>query len=403
MLYVNNNIEHFPTATTILISVGAGLISPIITLLHWIEEKSINRRFYDEMRRCGELLDFIHRCPELISTAGSADSALLDKATTELAQSLIMISHLLEVKSKKKAPPPEIAWPRRLLLLYSPRTWTAAGLHFLCHIATIFLLLILVSVGYDEQTDMLQWSEYSRWFFHNPIFAAGLVSWGIRFWALWYATTVKDRWDNTLPILPKRLSVFFLAQTPMSVGDVLARISLVWSIYFGIVGPLVLGGPVERFLKANPSFTSMLNALPVTPTWERVLFWVVSILSPALAYLWAKVEFEASGSKSWLPFPHNLRFFYPASGWQEVLSRCVIILLFIQVIIQLFSIPKTLSIVYRLIPTEYEDSIAIGVLSILLMEFISVALILYGSYRLGLLSYLKSQDIKLPPPPIASI
>ena len=279
-------------------------------------------------------------------------------------------------------------------MLYAPRTWAATGLHALYQLAIILFLLALLTVGYNEQTDMFQWSEYTRWFFHNPIFIAGVAGWGIRFWGLWYAATTKDRWDKTLPVSPKRSAVFFLTQTPLSVRDLLARILLVWSVYFGIVQVLVLRGPAERFLKSSPLLASILNSLPAARPGERLVSWAVSILTPVVAYLWAKVEFEVSDSKPSLPFPHNFRLFYSTSGWPDVISRCTVLLVAIDVVFQFFRIPQALSIVVTLVPKDDQAPVVIGMLSVLLMESISVVLVLYGSYRLGLISYVKRRGSK---------
>jgi hypothetical protein len=95
-----------------LVSGVAALVSPVFALSRWIQEKSIKHRYLDEMRRSGELLEFIQRVPEIMSTINATEAFVLDKARAELEQSVKRVDALLEVKAIKASPPVEMAWPR---------------------------------------------------------------------------------------------------------------------------------------------------------------------------------------------------------------------------------------------------------------------------------------------------
>jgi len=190
------------------------LISPALALTRWIQEKTTKHRSRDEIQRSRELFEFIRHYPKMSATAGSSRSAVLGRARAELAHSITNIDNLLEKAEIKAAPPNELAWPRRLLLLYAPRSWGAMALHTLYYLFATVSILAISALGNDDETDTFQWREFVT-HFHNPLFWIGLSYWIIQLWLLWYAATAKDRWDGTLPIRADRK--VFLMQAPASV------------------------------------------------------------------------------------------------------------------------------------------------------------------------------------------
>jgi hypothetical protein len=232
-----------------LISGAVALISPGLALARWIQEKSRKHRSRDEIQRSRELFEFIQMYPKLSEVACCSGADILTRAHAELAQSINRIDDLLEKRALKATAPREMAWPRRLLLLYAPRSWVALILHVVCHLVTAFSILAVVSLGNNEETDSFRWSEYLR-YLHNPLFWIIFSSYAIHVWLLWYATVIKDQWDGTLPIPTAKK--FFLMQVPASIRELIARMFLVWSLLDLATSVVYRASPTTQALKAAP-------------------------------------------------------------------------------------------------------------------------------------------------------
>jgi|GEM_PF-3874966 len=371
-----------------LVSGVAALVSPVFALSRWIQEKSIKHRYLDEMRRSGELLEFIQRIPEIMSTINATDALVLEKARAELEQSVKRVHALLEAKAIKASPPVEMAWPRRLLLLYAPRTWGATLLHAAYNLVTVFSLLGLYSAGYSDETDSFQWSEYVK-IFGNPLFLTGICYALFVFFLLWYVASTKDRWDKTLPVRPEQSQRHFLRDIPTSVRDLLARVLLAYSL-FDLIFPLGVRGPVKRALTSNPTTASVLSAIPETKVWEKAVVWVAAVACPVLAYLWAEAEFVTRGKRQWLAFPHNLRFLYSFKGWKEAFAQLCVLLFLVNIAAQLAGLHQGILLATQLVPVPKDDADAF-LAGVVLGPAFDIAVLgllpVYASYRLGLKRY----------------
>jgi hypothetical protein len=371
-----------------LVSGLAALVSPVFALSRWIQEKSIKHRYLDEMRRSGELLEFIQRVPEIMSTINATEAFVLERARVELEQSVRRVDALLEAKAIKASPPVEMAWPRRLLLLYAPRTWGATLLHAAYNLATVFSLLALYSAGYSDETDSFQWSEYVK-LFGNPLFLTGICYWLFVLFLLWYVASTKDRWDKTLPVRPERAQRHFLRDIPTSVRDLLARVLLAYSM-FDLIFPLGVRGPVKRALMSNPMTASVLSSIPETKVWEKVVVWIAAVACPVLAYLWADAEFVTRGKSQWLPFPHNLRFLYSPKDWKEAFAQLCFLLFLVNVAAQLAGLHKGILMATQLMPVPKDDADSF-LAGIVIGPAVDIAVLgllpVYASYRLGLKRY----------------
>jgi hypothetical protein len=372
-----------------LISGAVALIGPILALTRWIQEKSTKHRSRDEMQRSHELFEFIRRYPKMSAATGSSGSAVLVRAREELAQSMTNVDNLLEKRALKAAPPTEIAWPRRLFLLYAPRSWGATALHTIYYLFITFSMSAIFSLGDNDETEAFQWREYLT-YFHNPVFWMGLSFWAIQLWLLWYATTTKDRWDGTLPI--DTAKVFFLRQVPVSARELIARMFLVWSL-FDLAVPKIFRGSITRAPNASPIIASILNALPKVPRWEHIVAWTITAFCPVLAYLWARAEFTARGMKLWIPFPHNLRFLYPTSRRRELLAEGFFVYFALYFILSILRTHQLFSITVPVVPSEDQGAFLMGFMWSALVDLMFAGIIpLYAAYRLGLISYLVDQQ-----------
>ena len=370
-----------------LVTGVAALISPTLALARWVQEKSIKHQYREEMRRCGELLDFVQRCPEVMSAIGASESAVLEKARVELGHCANNVERLLDAKLVKASPPLEMAWPRRWLLLYAPRSWGAALLHAVYNLVIVFCLLALFGLGFNDETDAFQWSEYAR-VFRNPVFLVGVCVCLFQFWLLWYIATTKDTWDNTLPVRREQLPTHFLRVAPTTVRSLFARVMLAYST-FELIVPLGVRGPVRRELMTNPSVAAILSAIPEAGPWGRVLTWTAAIMCPLLAYLWAQAEYGWQEKRFSLAFPHNFRFLYPSSGWKEVFAQVSVLLFFTQVVALVIGTREGLRIASRFTPKDDVGFFLTGFLLGPAVDLVLGGLLpIYAAYRLGFISYL---------------
>jgi hypothetical protein len=365
-----------------VISGAASLLSPTLALLRWIQEKSIKSRYRAEMVHSRELFDFIQRCPEMLSTVGTQESAVLERARAELAFSMNKISTLLEISASKAAPPIEVAWPRRLLLLYAPRSWGATILHAVCYLLAVFSALGLVAIGYNDETDTFQWRQYAH-AFQNSFFLMPATVWVFLLLLLWYATTTKDKWDKTLPIRTVRGSDSFLNQTPATVREVLARMLFAYGLFDLAVTPMFHG-----MMKSAPaSIRPFLSAIPEPKLWAHILGWAAAVLCPLLAYMWARVEHRMRGKTLRLAFPHNFRVLYPSRNWQEAFPSASLVVFFLYFVLVLSSAYRLLTLAPQFVPsgdtTPLFTGVALGVAPAVLKSVLAI----YASYRLGLISY----------------
>ena len=393
-------------ASLTLPAIVAGIVTvvgPSLALARWVQEKTTAYRLREEMKHSREILEFVQSCPDMLSTSELVNSEILNRARADLAKSLGRIDYLFERRLATAASPNEMAWPRRLLLLYAPRSWTALGLHVTIYIATALGLLFMVSIGFSDDTGEFLWSEYSRVSQNGifPFLSAGLLLWAFIVSLLWYVTSTRDHWDGALPRHARRIPRSFLRETPAATPELFAHLLLAWAV-FDIVFILAFKGVFAHFIQRAatdvPWFGVMLSELQKDDVWSQVFkwySWTLSALFVVLGYLWSKVEFKARGKNLLLPLPHSLRFLYPASNWQERFSRLLFVLVMIQMARFVYDLCDSLQTVNKialLLPEVSRDAFSFGslfgpVLNILMLG----ALPLYGSYRLGLISHLSDR------------
>ena len=383
-----------------ILTATAALIGPELALARWVQEKTTKHRVREEMKRSREILEFIQSYAEIATVAGSDQSAVLNRARAELAESVRTIDHLLKKREATAATPREMAWPRRLLLLYAPRSWVALFLHAANHVLAVFGLVLLVALGFNDETGEFQWTEYSR-LFHSafsPFFLVCLLFWTFLAFLLWYVTTTKDYWDKTLPIHIGQAPKSFLGQTPKNCPGLFARVLLASSIFdivFSLTTSRIFERTVEEIASRTFALQAILNEFLKGDTWTRLFgwySWIISILCIALAYLWSKEEFNMTEKNLWLPFPHSFRFLYSSSHWQERFSQALIALLAIYIGRRIYGFYQLLPIVDQIaqfVPEESRNAYSFGVrFGTILDILMSGVLPLYGSYRLGLISNL---------------
>lgn len=356
---------------------GAALITPTITLVRWLQERRYTHRLRDHVQRSKELLAFIENCPDMLKASQSPDESVIANARVELGRTLATVNTLLQRQNIKGSLPKEVSRPARLLLFYAPRSWAAMGLHLLYHIQTALFITILFGSSYAETTDSYQWSEFVR-MLQNPLFSAFLLFMSLLMWTIWYSAITKDRWDRTLP---SRAHRFFLANTPLTVRELLARLLLVWNgvDWLSGVAVFVYRGTLE---KAIPSWIDNIS-LPATVR-------TVNHISPAVAvivgYLWARVESQPATAH--IPFPRNLRFLYPAAtrreGWWRIATFWFVlsgVTLTWYFTLYIRSAPAMTD------PDEWLGFVIGTSMTALVMGLYNVVLPLYGSYRCSLANY----------------
>jgi hypothetical protein len=372
---------------TAIISGLAALIGPSLALGRWIQERSVKHRCREEMEHSVALLAFIQKCPEILSVVGVPESPVRERTRAELTRSFSHIGVLLEKNAAKGSPPVEMAWPRKFLLLYAPRSWGAIFLHAIYNLLTVLGLSAIIEV-FNDETDILSAVP-------NPWLVVTTVSWLFFFWLLWYVTTTKDRWDKTLPPEAARPQAHFLRVTPLSARELLARVTLAYGLY-ALVALLVVRGRVEAALWSDPLIASMLNLIPGQRIWGEILDIAATIVGPILAFLWAKAEFGSYGRRNWLPFPHNLRVLYRASEWQELFAQASFVIFSVYLALMLFRMHEILPIAARLL--QREDTPFTGAFfagasfGSVLQPILVSAISIYGSYRLGLIRYLSHRE-----------
>jgi hypothetical protein len=376
----------------------AALIGPALALARWIQEKQTKHRCREELVRSREIFEFIQRCPEMLSTAESTEPALLESARVELAKSLTTIELLLKKRAATGAPPLEMAWPRRVLLLYAPRTWGATFLHIGFHLLTMIGLLMLYALGFNE-ADLFQWGRYLD-LLHHPLagilfFGAGFL--GFQAWTLWYIASTKDRWDNTLPQDTEQAGMFLL-RVPVSVRELFARVLLAWGLFdlpMALVARGVRAGLLSRGIQFVPGLAAIVDDLPKRSAWENIYGWVISILCLVLAFFWAHAEFSVGEKEVWLPFPHNLRFLYPSSHWKERFAQISLLLFAGFVALQVYRTVYSIPFVNRIAQLAPDDGggLMFGTLLSHGLAIVSGGLLpLYACYRLGLITYLSESE-----------
>jgi hypothetical protein len=372
------------------------LISPLLALIRWVQEKATVYQVSEEMKRSHELFGFIESCPEMLSASQSSEAKVQDQARVELAKTLARVSDLLQRNAETAAPPSEMAWPRRLLLLYAPRSWTAVLLHLTIYAGVVLGVLIIISFGIDDQTGDFQWNKYQRMSQNNffPILLLGLVWWTLLFSILWIAAHTKDSWDNALPHRKNQGRTFLHLETPSNARELLARITFFW-VTFNLALALAFHGVATRLMQQVAVVVPALGAMLTEASKESLItriggvyVWAVSILSVVLTYLWYRAEARACKKKIWLPFPHSWRFLYFGSKWQERFSQLLFVLLLIriaQVVFGIYEAHQLLSRIEQTLPSDAREGLLIGSLSVPVIDIVlSGILPLYGSYRLGL-------------------
>lgn len=95
---------------TVLVTIG-GLVTPVVTLVRWLQERDAVQRNHNELQRSLQLLDFITRCPEMITATGFSDG-ILERAKAELSHSLTRIDDSLKASATLRAPR-QFNWFRR--------------------------------------------------------------------------------------------------------------------------------------------------------------------------------------------------------------------------------------------------------------------------------------------------
>lgn len=369
-----------------LISGAVALVSPALAVARWVQEKSTKHRSREEMRHSREVFEFIQTYPKMVDATPSSNPEILPRAQAELADSIHRIEALLELRAAKKASPLEMTWPRRLLLLYAPRSWGAVALHAIWYVITAFFILGIISLGNNEETDSFLLSEYLR-YFHSSLFWLVLSFFAIQAWILWYAAVTKDRWDGTLPTATAN-NRFFLMQGPNTVRELIARLFLVWSLY-DLATSQIFRIWDKKLLQESPLLLQIINAIPKAPSWKHVIANIAAASCPILAYLWAKAEFSGRGIKLRVFFPHNLRFLYPTSGIQDRLARVFIVFFSIYSFLVFLRLQELLSIAVPYVPSEDQGAFLSGfVLSPAIDLIFMGAIPLYAAYRLALMEYI---------------
>jgi hypothetical protein len=384
MSFINNDAGNFLHIAA-AISLVVGPLNPLLALVRWVQEKSIGHRCREEMARSREILAFIQVAPEMASAVGCREPAVLERARSELSSSIEKLNTLLEKKAAKAAPPVEIAWPRRLLLLYVPRSWGATILHSVYLILITTVVLAAVNLGYSDETDAFQWSEYAH-ILSNPVLLMVALWFVLCLGLLWYAATTKDRWDKTLPVRGVDGDASFLRATPDTIHGLLARMLLAYASFDFVSGLITAGLLRNRPELWSASIRPLLSA-PRPTLWAHIINWTAAILCLVLAYLWARAEDRLQGRKLWVPFPHNFRALYVPSGWRETLAQIAIPIFLIELFVYLSRVKMALALEFQLLPTEELTGFFIGSgLSIGIETVLTVLLPIYASYRFAFIT-----------------
>lgn len=367
-------------AITTFLSAGP-VITSAITLARWIQERRRSHKLRDHLLRSKELLEFIKSSPELLSVSGTENTNLVVNAKAHLARTVSSANTLFMRETIKSNLPKEVSWPARMFLFYAPRSWAAGFWHAVYYSLAVLLCWMFYGISYVEDNDSYQWRELLK-FLENPSNVIVLTYYLIFMWMIWYVATSKDRWDKALPLA--KASKLLITSSPQNVRGLMARLLFVWSaadLLSGVV--LVISGLRESFIREQPWLRNIHAPWPV-----RVVNNLAPVVTLAIAYLWARTESKPEAQNVHVPFPRNVRFFYPATFNAENWSR----LAMFWIILSLAALIWSSVLIYFAIPLvnnpdERSGMIVGAAMSIIIGLLFGVVLPCYGCYRCALVAY----------------
>jgi hypothetical protein len=377
------------------IAIGAAfgtLVTALTNLVRWWRERSFTHTIHEQSQQIVGLFQLLETLPAapLAVDQGLAEdlAAKTRRALTELMQSL---SVTLDRAAKFRMPPSgEMSFFRRWFLLFRPRTFRAGVAHFAFYSWLVPLLYTVCFFAVDQE--------------EKPFLHLGMklyivlmflvVALALRYWAI-----VEYRWLNPSHEKPGRLARALLWYTPVSFGELLARLYLLVATWNLVVDAYAQRYVVPEFLQDLARYLETRSSVAVTLITE-----VGFIGSVLICYFWARAEYRLHSHPTPKPsFPHNLRFLYSprsAEGWYCQLAFYGILVLCAR---EAWLVPDSFRMVRQLIADipaadipDISSALLGASLSLIFMFAIHVVPPLYGAYRWGLAEFRERSYVQAP-------